>query len=316
MHMTAKEVNYLGLAFTVRTELSFFTMLEAVETEGSEHASLIGKGVFSGDTYDPEALEILTVLAQPDRCSRLILQNGLFSVEKYTYKKDNRLVLVEADQEGYIFSKSDSLTNSVLTLAEFISLSNITMTELEISLNASEGMVLTAVIDTYRRNALAAFLDKQSSFAPPLFEDIESEFEDSFEGSLLYIIRKVFNFDPVDRAEIEKALQILINKSYILKDDQSDGFLLNNDLGVFSSNFLIPECFILYETFSIEGPEEVGFASNYCVTGGMHNTVVYSYNGSSFEMKTMSAASLLRHIEGFLNCPDLEKGQDATVKEK
>lgn len=307
MHMTAKDISYLGLAFTDRTELSFFTMLDDVETDGSEHVNLIEKGVFSGDSYSPEALAILTVLEQPERCSRLILQNGIFSVEKYTYKKDDSLVLVEASKQGYVFSKPDSPADAVLTLADFVSFSNITMTEFDINLDVAEGMVLTAIIDWYRRNALAAFSKKQSSFGPPELKDIESEFEDSFEASLLYIICKAFNFDPINRAEIEKALQSLIDKSYILKEDDGNRFLLNTDFGVFASTFLIPECFILYETFSIKGPGEVGFASNYCVTGGTHNTVVYSYSGSAFGMKTMSAANLLRHIEGFLNCPDLEK---------
>jgi len=64
-------------------------------------------------------------IANPKRCARLIIKNDFFTVEKYTYWNNGKLVLAENRNGEFVFSRVENFSEVVISLSEIFSMSSI-----------------------------------------------------------------------------------------------------------------------------------------------------------------------------------------------
>jgi hypothetical protein len=311
MLLTTKEMAFLLPAFTDQTALSLFSNLSATP-DGSEYGSLIKKGIIQGDSYSPEALEVLMLIAKPERCSRLVVQNEYYIIEKYTYKSGDKIVLAENSNGELLFSQPQDFGDVVISLSDLFGLSKIKTTDLFVSLQANELVVLLAIIDIFRKNTLMTCAGQPPSVTAVSVQDIANELASGFDNGLVKILAKNYNCRIPPTPEIEALLSSLTQKNCITYEQ---GYQLAQNYATLAKSFLVPESIVLFETFELLGKDELSAAGSVCVTAGLHDIISFSFAGNIIEFSTISATQMLYTIEEFLNCPAFirETVQDTAV---
>jgi len=293
--------NHLGLTFSM-----------SGDPDGTERDRLKEKGMLTHSGYDCSLMECLQTVAKPDQVSRLMIDLGFLSVQKYTYKKEGFLVLVEVGPEGIQFSRPESIRDSILSLSVFLGISPVSYTSFSLTLTEEEGILLAAVFDLYRRSELTAYLGSGKELAPLSASEIENEMAQATKVGFLPILREAYGFEAIAPSSIKTAVEGLVNKELLT---ENHGFQLNDMLAMFARSFLIPSCFVTFDTFRMVGDENIAYVGNVCAIAGLHNRALFSYDGNSLRMSTMSAARLLKTIETFMLCPDLvETSENPSVR--
>jgi hypothetical protein len=313
MILTKKEILYIAENTDVFDDQNNLSLLSSIteKPDGTERDKLEAKGILKKEEYDPPLMEHLKVVAKPDHVSRLMLNNGFSRVERYTYRKDDLLILVEVDPEGLKFSQPSSISDSVLSLFVFLGLSPITYTSFTLSLTKDEGLLLAALVDIYRKHELAAYLGEGEELVSISLAEIENEIAKGSKVGLLAVLYETYDFEPLTPDLIETTAESLIEKELVVNQN---GLLLSDMLSMFAKSFLIPGCFVTFDTFSTTSDEEIGYVGNICVSAGLHNLVVFSYDGAVLEMTTLSSVALLKKIEEYMRGPKLEKIKKSTAE--
>jgi len=306
MILTKKEIFYIAENTDVFDNQNALSLLSSMsdKPDGTEHGDLDAKGILNKEGYDPLIIENLKIVAKPDHVSRLMLNNGFSRVERYTYRKEDQLILVEVNSEGLKFSQPGSIRDSVLSLSVYLGLSPITYTSFNLSLTKDEGLLLATIVDIYRKSELAAYLGEKKELTPLSLVEIENELTGESKVGLLSILKETYGFEPLSPDLIETTSESLIEKELLLN---KDGLLLNGMLSMFAKSFLIPNCFVTFDTFSVISDEEIGYVGNICVAAGLHSLVMFSYDGAALEITTLSSIALFKKIEEYLQGPKLEK---------
>jgi hypothetical protein len=303
MILTTKEMAFLLPAFADQTALSLFSNLSATP-DGTEHASLTKKGIIQGNSYSPEALEMLLLIAKPERCSRLVVQNEYCIIEKYTYKSGNKAILAENSNGELLFSQPQDFGDVIISLSDLFGLSKIKTIEIFVSLQADELVVLLAIIDIFRKDALMACAGKPTASTAVSVQDITNELSSNFENGLVKILTKNFSCKIPSAQDIGTLLASLIQKNCIAFEQ---GYKLTESYAALAKTFLVPEAIVLFETFELQGKDELSAAGSVCVTAGLHDIISFSLAGNIIEFSTLSATQMLYTIEEFLNCPTFIK---------
>jgi hypothetical protein len=312
MRLTKEEITYLAEAFPEKNGLSlFYNISEALA--GTEHQSLVKKGIIQGDGYDPQALEILMGLANPEICSRLRIQNKYFLMEKYAYRNQKKMLMAE-NSNGELLIKSPVNLNEVIdSLAQLFGNSKIKTTEFSRMLVKDELMVLLAIIDYYRKNILKSYLDDCEAVRSFSETDIFDEFDKPFTDGLVTLLKTNYDFAVPQKEKVTEILTALINEGCIVKDD---GYALAEDYLMFAGNFLIPETVVSFETLQEAPDNQLAVAGGLCVTAGIHDILAFVFNGDTIEVTTLNGSQLLTMLAEVLSCPDLIGARQTTESQQ
>jgi hypothetical protein len=301
MKLTTKEISYLAMAFTDRTPISLFSNINDTP-DGSEYQSLTDKGIIKGGEYNPEALEILFQIAKPERCTRLIIQTDFFIIEKYTYKDGDKLLLAENNHGEIEFKKIDSLKDVISSLSEIFGMSTIKTADISISLKSDEMLVLLAMIDIYRKNALLAYAGQRTFKAAVSVQDIADALKSGIQNSIAQIIVRDYHYAAPAADSIEEILAALIEKKCVSFDD---GYKLDKNYELLASNFLIPESTILLETFNISETGKLASSGGLYLTAGIHDIISLMFNEDIIQLVSLSGWQMLAIFEDLMKCPDI-----------
>ena len=303
MKLTTKELVYLSAAFTDRTPISLFSNIKAT-LEGTEFQSLTNKGIIKNNGYNQQCLELLLPATKPERCTRLVVQNDFCILEKYTYKSGDKIILVENSNGDLVFSKPEDFSDVIIGLSEFLGMSKIKTSDISIALSGDEMLVLLAIIDIYRKNALLTYTGQVISSNVLSFQEITNEINGDFENGLVKIITKNFNYKMPLPGALDNILRSLISKNCVVSEQ---GFKLTEGYATFAKNFLISQSIVLFETFGLMASGEISTAGSLCVTAGLHDFISFSFNNNMIELTSISGSQMLKTIEDFLYCPDVVK---------
>ena len=184
------EIKYLSQSFASRSTLSVFANIDA-EIDGSEYQSLVDKGVIVGNAYSKEALEILTLLTNPERSSRFLAQTPNYIVEKYTYKTGDKMILSENHEGELDFSliKDTTLLSSKFT--ETFGVSAFTTTELEEVFTPAEMTVFFALADLTRKACLSKYADISSGSNGHSEDEVAAEIKGDYKNGLKGMFLKI-----------------------------------------------------------------------------------------------------------------------------
>lgn len=304
MQLSPTEITFLASCFAETNPLSPFVNNKKDPT-GTEQADLEKKGVLASGELTDEAKELLSPLAAPQRCSRLILQKPFCLLEKYTYLNGEKLTLAESDGSGLVFTALEKDAQPVIdVLADFFPQSAIKSAEFDVTLSPSQTLVLLACIDLCRVRALSAYIGGSGadmSFTP---EEAAAQLEGGFVNGLAFGLAGNCSLKMPESSTVPALITFLEQKGCVEPAKDKPGYyVLTPNYRLFASNFLIYDSLLLLEAFQLTGEGKVAASMDLCFCCGMHDIIAFSACPEGFQISSLSGAELRARMKDTLDCP-------------
>ncbi len=300
MRLTKKELSFLSKTYENTNPLNLFSSIDA-PLQGDEQSSLEEKGVLLGGAVAPEAQKLLGTAADPRRCTRLVLKDGAYFIEKYAYVEGENYVLVENDGGEVLFSGKEQLDEALFQLSQWVGVSDLKTFDLETTLSNNEMVVLLAMADIRRTNELRSYLGEESKEEISLAQ-ICSQLEQPEPGSLTRILTGHYNYPVPKTEDVKDILERFKEKKIVAFQN---GYALLGSYDEFAKNFLIPQAVIMLETFNLTEKNEITGAGVLCVWAGMREIISIAFREGATEAASISGRQMLKMMEDFLSCPDV-----------
>lgn len=310
MRLTKSELSFLSKVYKNSNPLSLFSGEGAV-LQGNEEKLLEEKDILKGGRPVAEAHKLLSTAADPQRCTRLVLKDGEYFVEKYAYKTNEDYVLVENDGGELVFSSGEQLEEVLFQLSQWVGISDFKTLDINTALSNDELIVFLSMADIRREKELMSYLGQNVESRIP-FSRIREQLEKPRPGSLTSILTGHYKYSIPDIENTKKILDRLIIAEIIgfqAGEDQV-GYFLVGAYEEFAEKFLIPQALVMLETFNHIEDKELAGAGVLCVWAGMREIISLAFREGATEIASISGRQLLKMMEEFLGCPDVRKVKD------
>jgi hypothetical protein len=298
MKLTMKEIAFLAEQFPERTTLSLFSTVKQTP-DGTEEVSLGQKGIFKDGLLSQEAKAILSVVASAEQASRLIVQDSLTLLEKYTYRVGDTIALVENLGDTLEISLPEDFSTIGYEVSQFIGMSNQKTTGIEVLLPVDEAMTLLAVIDHYRNYALKEYLGEAVEEEITI-DGIKKFLASKETNSLVQMLKVNYGYQEPIESAVLPALEKLAEKGCVSGKDR---YQLTPEYALLAKRFLIPETMVLIEGFSINEEGVLVVAGGMGLSAGIKDQIFCIIDNEEMELKAVAGLEMLQTIEGFLACP-------------
>lgn len=300
MRLTKNELSFLSKTYDKKNPLNLFASVSS-SLQGDELETLEKKGILKGGKPTQESHELLSAVADPQRCTRLVLRDGTYFIEKYAYKSEKGFTLTENSEGEVIFSPPQKLDEVLFQLSQWVGMSDLKTFDLGSELSDGETVVLLAVVDIRRAGVLRSYLGQEAEREISLSQ-IRGQLENPKPGSLTRILTGNYNFS-IPTKEDTKAILDQLRAKKILEIHK--GYILLGPYEEFASKFLIPETVVMLETFNLTKEIEIAGAGVLCICAGMKEIISIVFREGKVELTSISGRQLLKMMEDFLNCPDV-----------
>jgi len=293
-------MSFLAKKFSNSNPLSLLSSADTT-LRGDEQNALEGKGVLAGGKLTQEAGKLLSVAGNPQRCTRLVLKDGSYLIEKYAYKSGDAYTLAENDGGEVLFSPQEKLDEALFQLSQWIGMSDLKTFDLHTVLSWDELLVLLAMVDICRVNELRSYLGMETKKEIP-FAQLRQQLDQPEPGSLTRILTGNYNY-AVPKIEDTKAILDQLTTKKIAA--YNEGYLLLGSYAEFAKKFLMPQTVVMLESFNLTEKIEIVGAGVLCVCAGLREIVSVVFKEGAVELESLSSRQLLKMMEEFLNCPDV-----------
>lgn len=300
MRLTKSELSFLAKIFPQTNALSLFSSIE-VPLNGDEQKGLEKKGVLIGEKLTEDAHKLLDVVANPLRCTRTILKDGDYLIEKYSYKEGDNFTLAENDGSEILFSPLEQLDEALFQLSQWVGMSDLKTFDIETVLTSDELLVLLAMVDIRRANVLLSYLgrDEKSDIT---FAQIRRQLDKPEPNSLIRILIGNYNYTIPKIEDTKGILDQLITKKIVAFNT---GYSLLHQYDEFAKKFNIIQTVVMLETFNLTEKDEIAGAGVLCICAGMREIVSIVFKEGAAGIASISGRQLLKMLENFLSCPDV-----------
>lgn len=302
MKLNKRELTFLEKTFSKSNPLSLFSGA-GEPLQGDEQKTLESKGVLVGGKPTLEVVKLLGAAADPKRCTRLVLKDGAYFIEKYAYKNGDAYTLTENDGGEVRLSPLEKLDEALFQLSQWVGVSDLKSFDLRTGLPPGELLVLLAIVDIRRDSLLLTYLEKAAENDIPLSR-IHRQLENSRPGSLTRILTGNYNFAVPKIEDTKEILNQLAAKKIIAGSEA--GYRLLGVYEEFARNFLIPQTVVMLETFNLTGKKEIAGAGVLCICAGIKEILSLVFREGAVEIASISGRQLMKMMEDFLNCPDVQ----------
>ncbi len=299
MELTLEEITYLGRIFTNKNELGLLSNIN-VALKGDEEKSLAKKGVLSDGKLSLGMDEFLKTISMPERCCRFVAQVGYLTVEKYTYYKENRIVLAQNSQGNLLFSIDSDLKEIKGHLIDLYGGSNLKTITISLWLQRDELLAFAALVDLYRKEELMCYPSGgQARDSFPIDELREYIEKPTKNGLLNFLITNFKNFSSP--ANLETAVAELAKKSLLIRGDT---IRFSQDVLLFAKNFLLIHSVSLLEILNLTG-SQITISAAVFLNSSVHDVIRIQLLDNGVNLSTVTSQEQIDEILWALNCPEL-----------
>ena len=305
MKLTKKEITYLADLLPNKSKLSLFNNIKE-QPDGTEQKTLTEKGILENGNIKASEKELLDIFAESSYCTRFVLKDSGYFMEKYSYKGQDKngketIVLAENDNGEMILQRVESFRDMILTLSELTGMSFVKTSDVEIRFQSEELMVFLAAVDLTRANTLLDYLGKksQTEFEP---DEIAEQLINPQKNSLVQMMSNNYNFTTPEKSELEGILTALAGRKVF---DKKQGYCLSGEYETFAVNFLLPQTVLMLEAFQENSEEKLVTAGMLFVSAGLKDIGSFLFSADEVEFSSVTAGHMLKIVENFLTCPDL-----------
>lgn len=299
MNFTLSEIKFLGRYFENDNRLSFFNNID-VELKGDEESLLIGKGVLKEGKLEENLNSIMRVIADPEKCARLVLRTPFFVVEKYTYRTGDRLVGLENRLGEVAVGSLESTEGIMAELIHFIGISDIRNVGIDVVLDKDETLVFLNLIDLCRKQALDSFWGEKEEKEEMSMEDIQNMMESLLPNSFLKMMVNNYNYQIPSRNRIPSLMESLKNKEVVAEVKSSQVYRLKGQYALLGKTFLVPQSVTVLEMVINDARE--GLISSGCllVSAGLYDNMLFMFDEDSIRISTITCRMMLDIIENVM----------------
>ena len=297
MKLKLNEIGFLKTLYKEANQLSLFSNIDG-KLAGGEKESLEKKMVIKDGAVTKVWGNILAPMANPDRCTRVILRDGDYLVEKYSYQNDAGLTLVENNGDGELqLTLPDGIKPQLLELSKWIGMSNLTSMEIELELSVAETFILLALTDLVRQSIFTGFL-KNSTAVKLDKQSLLEQLENPAENSLYSILKVNYEVDIPTAEDIDGIVDSLKDKK--LLELVAGEYSMSQDVVVMAMQMLVPQSILLIENLELNIDGNLGANSYLAVTAGVKDILLFAFEGGSIRLISMTSMQLLKLIEDLL----------------
>lgn len=305
--LSPTEITYLASQFPSANPLSPFVNNKK-EPNGSEEASLKEKGVLDGNGHLTDgASALLSPLAQPERCARVIIQKPFCLLEKYTYLADGKLTLAESDGAGLVITPLEGDGRQIMdVLDDFLPHSTIKNADFSLTLQPKDALALLGAIDLCRLRVLSAVSSGEEvslSFTPSEVADLLAS--QSFANGLARGLAANCGMELPDFRGDDGFLDGLKEQGSVVKTENGR-LTLAPEYRLFATSFMIYDSLILLEAFQLADENKVAASMDLIFVSGMHDIAAFSAGPGGFEITSLSGADLRARLKATFDCPSFD----------
>lgn len=300
MELTLEEITYLGNMMDQKNDLGIFSNI-VVPLKGDEKESLVKKGVIFDNNFVPGMDIFLGILSSPQRCCRFVAQVGYLTIEKYSYYKENKLVLAQNNRSKFIFSVDSDLKNVKWQLIDLYGASNLKTTSFSSIMNLDETMIFAALVDLYRKEELLSYICADKSKNSFSLEHLETYITEPMKNGLVNFFLKNFKNFSIP-SDLKVPLSELIKKSIV---ENNNALRFNEQIQFLAKNLLLFHSVSLLEILNLKDGKIV-VSTTVFLNAGVHDVLRIQLLDKGTDLSTVTSKEQIDEIIWALECPQLE----------
>lgn len=305
MKLTMKELAYISRMYEGISEISLLANLDKIE-DGSTLFSLMEKEILVEDELSEEAKAIMDVVANARSCSRMFIQDRFCIVEKYVYRFNDQLILVENDDGEMVFTGIQNLSGYLEELTALMGASQLKSSTIEGVFSYDELVILLGVIDYARVYYHKAYLGEVASLLHFSEKDVLDRLKLCRETDLSQLLTRNYGIAvPKDLAWTQAWTSLSKKGCLIAAPEALELTTLTEDYRLFAKGFLIPETLMTLERLGYNPDGELITATSICVSAGLKDLLFLSLGSDDGELASVSGADMQRFVENFMSCHDV-----------
>lgn len=295
MRLELNECAYLGQMIKNQTGLSLFKCI-TVPLKGNESETLKAKGLFIDDKLVSKPLK---VIAGATISARLVLNDGKYLVEKYTYYQPelDSMTAVINDAGTLSIEMPNSANELSKDIVEFTGISAVKRTDIEAVFSYGELQVLLTLLDLYRQNRLLEMAGFEAKPHAITLDKLVEALQKPFGSSIVQLLAKHYELKRPTSDEIETAIEGLNQKRCF---NGNEGLALNESYKALAEMMLIPEYTMLLEQYEVNPTGNLTVTSAFVLSSGIRNHLCFTFNDESIELSSLSSHQVLQMAENFL----------------
>jgi hypothetical protein len=302
MKLTKQEISFLAREFKNKSELSLFANINEA-LSGTEEAQLTAKGILSDGRMTKKAEEFFSPFAYAESCTKIMIKDSYFVVEKYSYKYKDQLVLVENKNGELDLSNLQNFEDLEQEFTEFFGHSLIKSSDISITLSPKELVILLGMIDIVRRSTIVDYIGEGAVNNLISIDTINDQLILERKNSLAKMIIANYSFPIPDKKDIQEIMTSLEKKGIIVMTDKAK---LSEDYFLLAGNLLIPETIIMVETFKLLENNEMLVGSALILSAGVRDILSMVIALDEVQLSSLSGAQLNEMLKNFMSCPEIE----------
>lgn len=296
MRLTLQELAFLKDYYKTMNELSIFANIKKTG-DGVSPEELEKKLVLQGGKVGSAWDRLLKAAAEPLAATRLLVRDGGFLVEKYSYKDAEGFTLVENQGAQLEFTRPESLEAQMLGLSRWIGMSNLSSLDFEADLSAMEALALLGLADLGRQAVFGGFLREPVAVKTDR-SNLEAQLGKPAANSLLSILLNNYELKPPEGDVLDGVLASLVEKKLISLE--GGRIALSDSLASLAGNILVPQTVLLVENAEFGEGGSIVAESYLAVTAGVKEVLLFTLGGGKIRLEAVSSQQLLKLVESLL----------------
>ena len=295
MKLSNNEMKFLAPALGELSVLSPFATTGG-EVTGGESETLAKKGVLAGGQYSGDALVLLPLLAKAEKAACVNLRSRLFRMERYTYLCGGRLIAaVSTEDDDAEFVEIGDAEDLAFPYISFVGASDIFTSSVRMELSPAEMLVLTAIIDLYRKDGLLRYAGADQAIKSSFSRgEILSEIAGDYPNGIASVLRRNLNIPRPDESETEAAVKTLVSKGIFSEPGE-----LAFEYEYLARLFLTFEFEAKIDRYDLDG-DTLTVAQMLCVGAGLREILAFLWGEGKITVMTISGRHLLGIIRDTL----------------
>ncbi|WP_448536315.1 hypothetical protein [Pseudothermotoga sp.] len=300
MKLTLEEISYLSKIFPHKNAIGLLSNVNA-PLKGNEQETLTKKGFLENDKFVPGIEEFLEIVAEPERVCRLVIQSGYLFVEKYSYRKKDKLVLVENENRDILLSVPDDLKRVVHQMIDLFGGSNLKTVDFSQKFSKNELFTFFAIVDLYRKDTLRAYLNETSTTESFTLEQIAQQLEKPSSTDLVAMLKA--NYKQLTLFDLNEPLSELRKRGLIEKEGSTKFTLVPMLL---ARNSLFVRSITLLEILALK-QDVLSVLSVLFFNFSVHDVLRLQFLKDETLVESVAARDQIQEIELAMACPEIEQ---------
>lgn len=305
MLLSPETFTWLGSAFSEKTKISPFSVIQAPGFSEGDKAALHEQGVIDGDSaLSPESYALFDILARARAFASFRLSGAFGSVEKTAYFHEDAQATVDNAGQGLVISGAVDLDTMAGVINEITGISRLVNAKVNLKMGPKSALAFAALLDLTRKYALGQYAGLTS--LPAGFPELEivAMANGAADQHWLTSYLKTFRLPDLSLTEDELAVAFSGLLAANMVESGDYGYRLIGEAYDLAVNFLIIE-HVLHVRCGREQDGEILIGEGLFLQAGLHDVLMLDVDLETVEFNTVSTQTMVEYLQTMVSqAPD------------